>query len=146
MPEKHHYLEAKDIKDAIAKQGLKWFLIGAESQISCATLSAITVCHTKTNDIRVGIHHGLFIYFFVSLFLLTDAVKSIFLSFFSKEKNFSLQLNNYLSLFPPFNTIYVYSPTEVGDFTYFLKENSHHAHFLANVLNNLSDIRILHST
>ena len=53
-------------------------------------------------------------------------------------------MNSYLSLFPPFITIYVYSPTEVGDFTYFVKESSHYTHFLANVLNNLSDIQIFH--
>ena len=85
-----------------------------------------------------------FIQFFVSLFLPTDLMKSIFLLCFFKERYFSLQLNSYLSLFPPFITIYVNSPTEFGDFIIFLKESSHYMHFLANVLNNLSDIKILH--
>ena len=52
-------------------------------------------------------------------------------------------MNRCLSLFPPFITECVYSPTEVDDFTYFLKESGHFTHFLANVLNNSSDIQIL---
>ena len=84
-------------------------------QLKCS----IIVCHAKTNDVRVGIQH-VFIYSDVSLFLQIDLMKSIFLFFF-KGQVFSLQLNSYLSLFHPFITIYVYSPNEVGDFTYFLK-------------------------
>ena len=76
----------KDIKDAIAKRLAEIILVRAESQISCATLSAIIVCHAKINDIRVGMHHDVFIFFFVSLFLPTDVMKSIFLLFFSKKK------------------------------------------------------------
>ena len=52
-------------------------------------------------------------------------------------------MNSYLSLFPPFIYICVHSPTKVGDFTNLLKESSHYTHFLANTLNNLSDIQIL---
>ena len=76
----------KDIKDAIAKRLAEIILVRAESQISCATLSTIIVCHAKINDIRVGMHHDVFILFFVSLFLPTDVMKSIFLLFFSKKK------------------------------------------------------------
>ena len=89
-------------------------------------------------------HHDIFIQFFVSLFLPTDLMKSILLLCFFKERYFSLLLNSYLSLFLSLFTIYVNSPTEFGDFTYFLKESSHYTHFLAYVLNNLSDIQILH--
>ena len=78
---------AKDIKDGFAKHHAIIIFVCAESKISYATLSAITVCHAKTNDIRAGIHHDVFIYFSVSLFLPTDIMKSIFLLFFSKEKN-----------------------------------------------------------
>ena len=60
-----------------------------------------------------------------------------------KGKNFSLHMNSYLSLFPPFIYICVHSPTKVGDFTNLLKESSHYTNFLANTLNNLSDIQIL---
>ena len=70
-------------------------------------------------------------------------MKSPFLLFFQR-KNSSLQLNSYLSIFPLFITIHVYSTTEVGDFTYFPRENSHYTSYLANVLNNLSDIQIIH--
>ena len=52
----------------------------------CNSKYHIIVCHAKTNDIRVGIHHDAFINFFVSLFLPTDVMKNIFLLFFSKEK------------------------------------------------------------
>ena len=49
--------------------------------------NSIIACHVKTNDFRVGIHHDLFIYFFfVSLFVPTDVMKSILLLFSSKEK------------------------------------------------------------
>ena len=84
MPGKHHYFLAKDIKDAIAKHLAEIIFGRAEGQISSATVSAITVCHAKTNDIHVWINHDVFIYF---LFLFsTDVMKSLFLLFFSKEK------------------------------------------------------------
>ena len=63
MPGKYHHLVANDIKDAIAKHRDEIIFVRAESQVSCATLSAIIVCHTKINDIRVGTHHDVFIYF-----------------------------------------------------------------------------------
>ena len=63
MPGKDHYLVAKDTKDAIAKHQAEIFFVRAASQISCATLRAIIVCHATTNDIRVGIHPDVFIYF-----------------------------------------------------------------------------------
>ena len=74
---KHHYLVAKDIKIAAAKYRAEIIFVRAESQISCATLSAIIVCHVKTNDICVGIHHDVFIYFFVSSFLPNEIMKRI---------------------------------------------------------------------
>ena len=134
MPGKHHYFLAKDIKDPIAKHLAEIIFGRAEGQISSATVSAITVCHAKTNDIHVWINHDVFIYFFVSLFNWCNE-KFIVVVFF-KGKNFSVQLNNF--------SIYVYSPTESGNFTYFLKESSHYTHFLANVLNNLPDNLTLH--
>ena len=109
-PGKHHYLVAKDIKDAIAKHRAEIIFDRVESQISCATQSAMIVCHAEINDIRVEIHHEIFIYFFISLFLQTDVMKSKFLFFYSKLQ---LRLNNYLSLFPPFITLYGYPPTEL---------------------------------
>ena len=75
----------------------------------------------KTNYIRVGIHHD--VLFFCFSFLTNWCNKKYILVLFSKEKNFSLQLNSYLSLFLPFITIYF--PTEVGNYTYFLKESSY---------------------
>ena len=83
-PGKHHYLVAKDIKDAIAKHRSEIIFDRVKSQISCATQSAMIVCHAEINDIRVEIHHGIFIYFFISLFLQTDVMKSKFLFFYSK--------------------------------------------------------------
>ena len=83
-PGKHHYLVAKDIKDAIAKHRAEIIFDRVESQISCATQSAMIVCHAEINDIRVEIHHEIFIYFFISLFLQTDVMKSKFLFFYSK--------------------------------------------------------------
>ena len=41
-----------------------------ESQISCTALSAIIVCHAKTNDIHVGTYHDVFIYLFLFLYQL----------------------------------------------------------------------------
>ena len=79
---------AKDIKDAIPKLRAERIFVRAESQISCATLSAIIVSLAKTNDIRVGIHHDVFMYFYVSLFLQTDVMKGIFLLYFFKGKKF----------------------------------------------------------
>ena len=61
VPGKHHYLVSKDIKDATAKHLAEIIFLRAESQISCATLSAIIVCHEKPNDIHVGTYH-IFIY------------------------------------------------------------------------------------
>ena len=68
VSEKHHYLLANDIEDAIIKHRAKIVFVRAESQISCATLSAIIVCHSKTNDIRVWIHHFVYIYIFLFSF------------------------------------------------------------------------------
>ena len=83
-------------------------------------------------------------YVFFCFSFLTNWCNEKYIFVFFKWKNFSIQLNSYLSFFPPFVTIYVDSPTQVGDFTYFLKESSHYTHFLHSVLNNLSDIQILH--
>ena len=136
MPGKHHYFLAKHIKDAIVKHRVEIIFGRAESQISSTTVSAIIVCHAKTNDIRIWINHDVFIYFFCFSFLINWCNEKFILVVFFKGKNFSLQLNNFF--------IYVYSPTESGNFTYFLKESSHYTHFLANVLNNLPDNLILH--
>ena len=51
-------------------------------------------------------------------------------------------MNSYLYLLPTFITIYVYSPSKVGAI-YFLKESTNYKHFLAYMLNNLSDVKIL---
>ena len=76
-PGKHHYLVAKDIKDAIAKHRAEIIFDRVESQVSCATQSAMIVCHAEINLFY-------FIYFFISLFLQTDVMKSKFLFFYSK--------------------------------------------------------------
>ena len=40
----------------------------------------------------------------------------------------------------------VHSLTELGDFIHSLRESSHYTYLLAIVINNLSDIQILHLT
>ena len=67
--------------------------------------NAIIVCHVKTNDIRVGIHHDLFIYFFCFSFRTNWCNEKYTLSVFFEGKNFILRLHSYLSLFPSIITI-----------------------------------------
>ena len=57
-----------EFEDTIAKHCAKIIFVSVESQMRCATLSAIIVCHSKTNDIRVGIHH--YVFYMKSTFLL----------------------------------------------------------------------------
>ena len=136
-------LVTKHIKDALAKHRAEIVFVRAESQISCAALGAIIVCRVKTNDIRVGIHHDLFIFFCFSCLTNWYNEKYVLVAVFFKGKNFSLQLNRYFYPFSLTLLLYMCIP-QVGGFTYFLKQTSQYTHFLANVLNNLSDIQILH--
>ena len=66
-PGKHHYLVAKDIKDAIAKHRAEIIFDRVESQISCATQSAMIVCHAEINDIVLR-YTTKFLYIFLFLF------------------------------------------------------------------------------
>ena len=70
-------------------------------------------------------------------------MKSMFLlRFFSKGKT---SVHNWIGIYPFSLTLLLYMCIpQVGGFTYFLKQTSHYTHFLANVLNNSSDIQILH--
>ena len=144
MPGKHHYFLAKDIRDAIAKHRAEIIFVRVKSNKLCNCNRHNSLPCENRWHLCLDKPWCFYIYIFVSLFLSTDVMKSLFLLFFFKGKIFSLQLNNYLSLFHHFFTIYVYSPTEFGNFTYFLKKSSYYTHFLANVLNNLPDIQILH--
>ena len=114
-----------------------------ESQITCATFKCHNSLSCKNKWHSCWDTPWCFYVFFCFSFL-TNWCNEKYIFVFFKGKNFSIQLNSYLSFFPPFVTIYVDSPTQVGDFTYFLKESSHYTHFLHSVLNNLSDIQILH--
>ena len=65
MPEKHHYLVAKDIEDVTAKHRAVVTFARAESQTTFATLNVTIVYRAKINDICFDI-----IMFYISFVLL----------------------------------------------------------------------------
>ena len=146
MSGKHHYLVVKDIEDVIAKHCAEVTFTRAESQASYATLNVTIVYRTKINDMLnkcfgIIMFYISFVLFFFFFLLLADVMKNYFrlfscIRFWSICKQFCISFLHLL----------LHSLTELGDFIHSLRESSHYTYLLAIVINNLSDIQILHLT